>query len=131
METLKSKPIIHPSIKQAVKELTQMDKMVIVHCRYQSTGFFEEKIRIWDTTYLYDDDCPNDLSSLIHCENISLYPEWTDVPPGKTFFFTLYFSALSESCKSFSLAEVIPETNGFFVPNIKRNESDIYNVIIA
>ncbi|MGX9987449.1 hypothetical protein [Soonwooa purpurea] len=131
METIKTKPIIETSLMEATKELEQLDKMVILHCRYQSIGFFEEKIRIWESTYLYDDASPNDISFLIHCENISLYPQWTDVPPGKTFYFTLYFTGLSDSCKSFSLKEVIAESGGFFVPNIKRNKSDVYNVIIA
>ncbi|WP_300673761.1 hypothetical protein [Soonwooa sp.] len=130
MSTTKTKPFIDASLREANKELHMMDKIVIVHCRFQSVGFFEEKIRIWQSTFLYDDASSSLLSELIHCENISYYPEWTDVPPGKTFLFTLYFSGLPSDCKSFTLAEIIPEANGFFVPNIKRNKSDVYNIII-
>lgn len=130
MNTTKTKPFIDASLKEANKELHMMDKIVIVHCRFQSVGFFEEKIRIWQSTFLYDGANSNLLSELIHCENISYYPEWTDVPPGKTFLFTLYFSGLPSDYESFTLAEIIPEANGFFVPNIKRNKSDVYNIII-
>lgn len=130
MNTTKTKPFIDLSLKEANKELHMMDKMVIVHCRFRSEGFFEEKIRIWESTFLYDDHNPDRFSSLIHCENISFYPDWTDVPPGKTFLFTLYFTGLPSDCSMFSLAEIIPESNGFFVPHIQRNKSDIYNVII-
>ena len=69
-------------------------------------------------------------SSLIHTLKISIYPSWTFIEPGKSFFFTLIFSGLPRSCKSFDLIENIPEPGGFMVENIGRNELDVYNVDI-
>lgn len=126
-----TQPIIDPSLQEANQELAMLDKMVIVHCRFQSSGFFEEKVRIWKSTYLFADNDPHQLSHLLHCENISIYPAWTDVPLGKNYYFTLYFSALPTDCKIFTLHEVIPESDGFFIPNVSRNKSDIYNLTIT
>jgi hypothetical protein len=67
-------------------------------------------------------------SSLIHHENISLFPYWTEVPPFKDFWFTLVFTGLPKDCKIFDLQEIISEEGGFHVKNIKRNGSDVYRV---
>ncbi|MPN29566.1 hypothetical protein SDC9_177019 [bioreactor metagenome] len=48
----------------------------------------------------------------------------------KDFWFTLVFSGLPDECTTFDLIEEIPEEGGFFVPNIKRNGTDVYRVII-
>ena len=77
------------------------------------------------------DENTNHKSHLIHHENISLFPYWTEVPRMKDFWFTLVFSGLPKECKSFSLKEEIPEEGGFFVQNIKRNGTDVYRVKIS
>lgn len=87
-------------------------------------------IRIWKSTYLFDKDSGHK-SELLFSENITLFPYWTEVPPMKDFWFTLVFSSLPKDCTQFDLEEVIPESGGFFVKNIKRNSSDIYRVKIS
>jgi hypothetical protein len=44
--------------------------------------------------------------------------------------FTLFFAPLPKSCEFFDLLEDIPQAGGFFIQNIKRNKSDIYNLDI-
>jgi hypothetical protein len=72
---------------------------------------------------------------IVHCsynaENISIAPEWTYVPEGKSYRFTLIFAPLPKSCEFFDLLEDIPQAGGFFIQNIKRNKSDVYHVKIT
>ena len=49
----------------------------------------------------------------------------------KDFWFTLVFSGLPKECESFDLKEEIPEEGGFFVKNIRRNNSDVYRIKIS
>lgn len=130
METIiEVKPFIAENLLNKIQEKFLEEKQVILHCCFQSTGFYEEKIRIWSSSFLVDRQS-NHVSKLVHHEKISLFPEWTDVPPGKDYYFTLIFSGLPQSCTSFDFLELIPESNGFFVEGIARNQSDIYNIII-
>ena len=57
------------------------EKAVIVHCTYKAE--IDGGIRIWNTTFLID-KASGDRSHLHHAENISMAPEWTYVPEGKT-----------------------------------------------
>lgn len=84
-------------------------------------------VRVWRTTFLLARG--TDIRSrLIHAENISMAPEWTEVAPGEPWMFTLFFERLPGDVKVFDLAEIIPQPGGFFYPNIVRNQSDVYNV---
>lgn len=124
------KPFIDPYLLQEVETSIKVERQVIVHCVYPSQ--FEEGnlIRIWPTTVLLDRESGHK-SRLLHAENISYYPYWTPVPQGKNYHFTLIFSGLPKQCTEFDLIEVIPEAGGFYVPRIKRNTKDIYNVTIC
>ena len=127
-------PVISPntavdeSIKLQLHLLTETEAQVIVHCSYASSGF-EEKIRIWRTTFLVANQCGS-RSKLLHAEKITLYPDWTDIEPFSDFRFTLIFSALPKSCRTFDLLESIPEPGGFRVNGIIRNNTDVYNVTL-
>lgn len=129
MDTTEVKPFISENILQQLQEKFLEEKQVILHCCFKSFGFYEEKIRIWHSTFLTDRHS-NHVSKLVHHENISLFPDWTDITPGKDYFFTLIFSGLPESCIAFDFIELIPQSGGFFIENIQRNKSDIYNIII-
>lgn len=69
-------------------------------------------------------------SEMVHAENISIYPEWQEVLDGSTAYFSLIFTGLPKSCRKFDLYERIPESGGFMVWGIERNETDVYYVII-
>ncbi len=84
-------------------------------------------IRIWKTTFLID-RASGSRSQLVHAENISVAPTWTQIPDNKTYNFLLIFSGLPRSCQSFDLVEEISQPGGFFIENISRNERDVYHI---
>ncbi len=129
MSTIK-KPIIAKEIKEELHAKTQEEKQVIVHVCYPANPFPGNLIRIWPTTFLID-EVSGHHSKLIHAENISVFPYWTEVQPMKDFWFTLVFSGLPADCKQFSLDEQIPESGGFYVPKIERNRTDVYRIKIS
>ena len=128
MTTIK-KPKISQELLEALQPQVEIEKQVIVHCCFPATNSPDMLIRIWSSTFLIDKSLAH-RSSLIHHENISLFPYWTEVPPMKDFWFTLIFSGLPKECTSFDLKEVIPQEGGFWVKNIKRNRTDVYKVKI-
>lgn len=84
-------------------------------------------IRVWRTTFLLARG--TDMRSrLIHAENITMAPEWTEIAPHEPYSFTLFFERLPSDVKVFDLAEIIPQPGGFFYANIVRNQSDVYNI---
>lgn len=104
------------------------DSYVYVHCYFHNT-FKDMLIRIWKTTYLVDKGSGSQ-SKLIHAENISFAPVWTQIPDGRMYTFLLIFSALPKRCISFDLLEDIPQAGGFFIPGIMRNQTDVYHIDI-
>lgn len=124
-----TKPKISQELLEALHPKVEIEKQVIVHCCFPGTMFSDMLIRIWSSTFLLDESL-HQKSTLIHHENISLFPYWTEVPPMKDFWFTLVFSGLPKECKTFDLKEEIPEDGGFWVKNIKRNTTDVYKVKI-
>ena len=126
--------ITRPEIAEELLESLQLniepEKQVIVHCCFPAVPFADMLIRIWPSTFLVDERIGH-RSTLIHHENISLFPYWTAVPPMKDFWFTLVFSGLPKNCTTFDLKEEIPQEGGFWVRNIKRNATDIYRIKIT
>jgi hypothetical protein len=120
MASVTGEPVV---VEKQVKAVQPEEKgVVIVHCRFSGEG----AIRVWRSTYLLMKGSQH-RSRLLHAENISLYPQWTEVGKrGHTF--TLFFDALPGSCTVFDLQEIIPQAGGFFIEGIVRNESDVYNV---
>ena len=114
-------------LKEEILSQIHEEGMVIVHCTYNAE--IDGGIRIWNSTFLID-KASGDRSNMHHAENISIAPEWTYVPEGKSYRFTLIFAPLPKSCEFFDLLEDIPQAGGFFVQNIKRNKSDVYHVKI-
>jgi len=130
VEEIVVKPIIARELLESLKTKVEEEKQVIVHCCFPASPFLGNLIRIWNTTYLFDNSSEHQ-SKLIHAENITIFPDWTPVPFMRDFWFTLIFSGLPKDCKSFDLKEVIPEEGGFFVQSIKRNAMDVYRVKIS
>lgn len=129
MSVIETKPLIGTKIFEELKSQVVEEKQVILHCCFEGDMDFEGLIRIWRTSFLIDRHSAH-LSKLIHFENISLYPHWTVVPPGKDYWFTLVFSGLPASCTLFDFIEFIPQSGGFLVENIPRNLTDIYRIKI-
>ena len=129
MEKVKSKEKtkVDTSIVEKAKEQSEIEKQVIVHCTFSSMYPFDTAIRIWPSTLLLDKESEHK-SILLHYENIKQFPDWMLVQPFQKVEFTLIFSALPKACKVFDLLEVIPETGGFEVKDIKRNQLDVYHV---
>jgi hypothetical protein len=130
MEEVIVKPIIAKELLESLQTKIEEEKQVIVHCCFPASPFLGNLIRIWNTTFLIDQNSGHQ-SKLIHAENITIYPNWTAVPFMRDFWFTLIFSGLPKDCKSFDFKEIIPEEGGFFVKSIKRNGSDIYRIKIS
>ncbi len=108
---------------------TAEESQVIIHCSYTSSGL-GDLIRIWPTTFLF----PKNSSikcKLIHVENITLFPHWTEIPLGKTHTFTLIFQGLPKDCYLFDLVEEIGQPGAFIIKNIHRNRTDVYYVDIT
>ena len=124
-----TKPEIAQELLEALQPKVEIEKQVIVHCCFPATPYPDMLIRIWRSTFLVDESLIHK-STLIHHENISLFPYWTQVPPRKDYWFTLVFSGLPKGCTTFDLKEEIPQKGGFWVRNIKRNKTDVYKVTI-
>lgn len=123
----KPKISIDPEILRQTEELVVTESQVIIHCIINAPWYGEIGIRIWPSTYLYDFHSTH-RSELVHFENITAYPDWKIIAAATSSYFTLIFSGLPKSCVVFNLKEEIPESHGFEVKAIKRNDSDIYYV---
>jgi hypothetical protein len=102
------------------------DSHVYVHCYFNNSNQ-DMLIRIWKTTFLVD-KASGVKTQLMHAENISIAPIWTQVPVKQSYSFLLIFGGLPKSCKNFDLVEEISEPGGFFIGNISRNQTDVYHV---
>lgn len=124
----KAKPEVAVDTLTSIDSETLEDSFVYVHC-YFKNAYKDMLIRIWKTTFLVD-KTSSARSKLVHAENISFAPQWTQIPDGVTYNFLLIFSGLPKSCRSFDLLEDIPQPGGFFVESIQRNETDVYHIDI-
>lgn len=125
---VKVKPKIDLDTLTAIAPETLEDSFVYVHCYFQNTTH-DMLIRIWRSTFLIDKGSGS-RSKLIHAENISFAPVWTQIPDGVTYSFLLIFEGLPKTCQQFDLIEDIPQAGGFEVRNISRNERDVYHIDI-
>ena len=123
------KPDVEAGALTSVDPITLNDSFVYVHCYFRNK-WENMLIRIWKTTFLIDERSGT-RSGLLHAENISVAPTWTQIPDGREYSFLLIFSGLPKNCKQFDLVEEISEPGGFFVANISRNETDVYHINIA
>jgi hypothetical protein len=124
----KTKPDTDVDILASISPSTLEDSFVYVHCYFNNSGD-NMLIRIWKTTFLVDKSSAAK-SQMVHAENISIAPVWTQVPPRKMYSFLLIFGGLPKSCKSFDLVEEISQPGGFHIANISRNETDVYHITI-
>jgi hypothetical protein len=120
--------IVDPKVNDEILAKVENEGTVIVHCSF--TAVISSGIRIWSSTFLVD-KISGHRSKLLHAVNIPFALTILPVKPGTTARFTLFFSALPKSCNVFDLIEKVqtPDVMGFTAYNVKRNASDIYNVV--
>lgn len=124
-----AKPEVDEEVLTRIDPQTFDDSFVYVHCYFRNK-WQNMLIRIWKTTFLID--APSGTrSELVHAENISMAPRWTQIPDGSVYSFLLIFSGLPKSCKQFNLVEEISEPGGFFIKDIPRNETDVYHIDVS
>jgi hypothetical protein len=125
---VKTKPLVDIEVLTSIAPASLEDSFVYVHCYYDnpSQGML---IRIWATTFLVDKGSGS-RSKLIHAENISMAPVWTQIPDCARYSFLLVFEGLPKGCQNFDLIEDIPQAGGFEVRDVTRNETDVYHLDI-
>lgn len=126
---VKVKPAVDVEVLSSIDPLALEDSFVYVHCYFDNPGE-GALIRIWNSTFLVDSGSTAK-SKLVHAENISFAPQWTLIPDFTMYSFLLIFTALPKSCTQFDLIEQIPQTGGFHVKNIHRNQQDVYHINIG
>lgn len=99
-------------------------KQVIVRCTSKHTI----DIRVWPIqTYLLCHQTKTK-SKLLFFDGILAAPDWKQMLKGQEFL--LVFEGLPKACTSFLLIEDIPYEGNFFVPTMKRNGLDVYDVFL-
>ncbi|HMS98167.1 MAG TPA: hypothetical protein PLQ57_08225 [Saprospiraceae bacterium] len=117
---------IDPEILAELTNETEEAGQVVLHILYNTPMNTFMNIRIWPTTYLFDQHS-NHRSELVHVENICLYPNWMPCFPGEKFHFTLIFSGLPKNCTVFDFIEVCDnEAGAFEARGLHRNATDVY-----
>jgi hypothetical protein len=126
----KRKPanLTDPELLVDMLQQTEESGQVTVHVTYPPAEH-EILLRIWRSTYLISRTSLHK-SRLLHAENISIAPLWTPVNAGVNFNFTLLFEALPKDVFVFDLAELIPQSGGFFYSSIVRNNEDVYRIML-
>jgi len=99
---------------------------IVIHVIYppQSEPY---AIRVWKSTFLFSKNSDH-RTKLIHAENISLSPQWTEVSDCQPYAFTLFFEAFPKNVLVFDLVEIIPQPGGFNYHGILRNYTDVYTI---
>lgn len=119
--------VVETRIMEELKEISSPEGQVIIHGLFKAPPTQSVHIRIWPSTYLFDKHSEH-RSELVWHDKISVFPYWTEVEADSFFTFTLVFTGLPSSCRLFDLAEIIPESGGFFIGDISRNNDDVYFV---
>ncbi len=128
MPTVITKPKVHisPGLLDQIKEQTEEIGQVVLHFIVINPTPFPMGIRIWPTTYLYDNGSDH-VSEMVHVEKIVMAPEWQEVGGFAETYFTLIFSGLPKGCTSFDFVEACASEGGEIVcRGIERNSSDVY-----
>ena len=123
----KPKVSIAPGLLRDMQAQIHEVGQVVVHVLFTVPVHISASyIRIWPTTYLYDQHSDHK-SELVHAENITYYPEWSQCRGGGQYFFTLVFSGLPKDCTVFDLIEQCTNQAGAFeARSIARNNTDVY-----
>ena len=124
----KEKAIIEVSLLEdwVTKEIE--NAQTTVFCNYISKSKYKNGgwVNIYPTTYLVRD---NESLPLLHALNIPVAPNKHHFQKaGHYKRFVLIFPPVPKSWKSFDFVEACDTNEGFFVENISRNNSGIYEI---
>jgi hypothetical protein len=123
------KPTVESGLLEKTLTETREERQIVLHCSVFIPPF-GARMRIWETTYLFDIGSPK-RSKLITAFNISIHPEWSAITAGTMENFTLIFESLPKECDAFYLVEHTIDSGGFYTKPIARNSSDVYFVKIS
>jgi hypothetical protein len=118
------KRIVEAELLEELSQKVEEQGQVVVNIVYPPQQY-EYALRVWGSTFLFSKSSDHK-SKLLHAENISIAPVWTEVAPFVTFTFTLFFEGLPKDVLMFDLIESIPQPGGFLYQGIVRNEMDVY-----
>lgn len=122
---------IDPDLLDQLRIQTEEQGQVILHFLYMNISPYASKVRIWPSSYLYDQGSDH-RSEIVHAENITWYPEWKDIAPFTLDYFSLIFTGLPKSCTVFDFEEHCTSEGGaFVVRGIQRNDQDVYYLQMA
>jgi hypothetical protein len=121
----KLKRIIKPEDSYSLLYKSNEEAHITIHCLIKSE--IDTRIRLWKNIKIVDRSLIYE-AKLIHAENISFHPQWTNLKSGEVKVFTLIFESLPKQSKRFDLVESIPESGGFVKLNIARNKTDVYKI---
>lgn len=124
----KPKTKVDTEILEQIITEENVERQVIVKC-FLKNGSMEQMIRIWQSTFLVPKESSTK-SKLLNADNITFFPFWTFIKPNQNYNFTLIFEGLPRDCKVFDLIEEIPQSGGFSITGINRNQTDVYHVQI-
>jgi hypothetical protein len=127
-KTIPGSPVPETLELVSTETLTQVDEesQVVVHCHFMA--FPGALVRIWPSTFLWPDGNRSAKVPMVHAENVTYAPVWTQLMSYGVFSFTLLFKGLPKGCTSFDLVEEIEQTGAFHISDIERNNQDVYHV---
>ena len=114
---------ITPEIELQKVEFGEIENQVTIHIE----NGIHQYVRIWNSVELID-SVSNTNAKLVQVYGAPMFPDWKFIPKGKKY--TLVFEGLRKSCKQFDLIENIPQSGGFIVHGIERNNLDVYKIIL-
>jgi hypothetical protein len=118
---------ITESNRSEIEEIIKSQKLTIVHGWYKADE--STSINLSKTTYLWDQEF-NFRSRLIFSDGMPIDPKELGLGCLEAVSFTLYFEPLPPECKSFWLWEETDKPYAFSSIDIKRNDEDVYRVVI-
>ncbi len=122
----KTKALVDAEALTDLSEKVEEQGQIVIHVIYPPKQY-PYRMRIWKSTFLFSKNSDH-RTKLNHAENISLYPQWTDISGSQSYAFTLFFEAFPKSVLVFDLVEIIPQPGGFNYPGISRNDTDVYTI---
>lgn len=94
---------------------------ITIHIRVKSRSM----IRIWPCIKLRCQQTGKE-AKFVHALDVGIHPYWMLLAAGSVY--TLVFEKLDDDCRVFDVVEKIPEFGGLYIPNLHRNEDDVYHL---
>jgi hypothetical protein len=121
----KKKTVPVPDELKSTLEITETESQITVFINrgIQSFGCSE---RIWPCIELRS-KTTDERAKLLHLEGLLPFPNWTHVAAGQHLSYCMVFERLGKNATRFDIVEEIPSPGGFFLPDVVRNQTDVYH----